>query len=276
MAMHCSLPQQSIDSWMLQAWSSLVKDWHLPKYEELCIFFTFHQRNSLSIGPIWAFISSPKRATLPLKIAKIAQNKHLVPFKNWYLCSRSPVIIQISNGGAAFLAGKGIKNDKQKAAVLGSIAGAHHVRLMAKHYGIPVVLHSDHCAKKLLDWFDGMLEADEEYFKVKILNSGPSQPFCLFLSFQYSWLRIKFAEDWIQTADLCWIEWTKLKILCWHLIAPPSTPDFSGLNLAFDLVTSCCGCHTACWRPVCCWLGRGFMTLVTPVKAIRVGEWGFI
>ena len=84
------------------------------------------------------------------------------------------------------MAGKGIKNDKQKAAVLGSIAGAHHVRLMAKHYGIPVVLHSDHCAKKLLDWFDGMLEADEEYFKVKILNSGPSQPFSLFLSFQYS------------------------------------------------------------------------------------------
>ena len=80
--------------------------------------------------------------------------------------SRSPVIIQISNGGAAFFAGKGIKNEKQKAAVLGSIAGAQHVRLMAKHYGIPVILHSDHCAKKLLDWFDGMLDADEAYFKV--------------------------------------------------------------------------------------------------------------
>lgn len=79
---------------------------------------------------------------------------------------KSPVIIQFSNGGAAFMAGKGIKNEKQKAAVLGSIAGAQHVRMMAKHYGIPVVLHSDHCAKKLLDWFDGMLEADEAYFKV--------------------------------------------------------------------------------------------------------------
>jgi fructose-bisphosphate aldolase class II len=79
---------------------------------------------------------------------------------------KSPVIVQISNGGAAFLAGKGISNDGQKAAVLGSIAGAQHVRLMAKHYGVPVVLHSDHCAKKLLPWFDGMLEADEEYFKV--------------------------------------------------------------------------------------------------------------
>jgi len=78
---------------------------------------------------------------------------------------KSPVIIQFSNGGAAFMAGKGIKNDKQKASILGSIAGAQHVRLMAKHYGVPVVLHSDHCAKKLLEWFDGMLDADEAYFK---------------------------------------------------------------------------------------------------------------
>merc|ERR1712004_443943 len=56
-------------------------------------------------------------------------------------------------------------NTGEKAAILGAIAGAQHVRLMAKHYGIPVILHSDHCAKKLLPWFDGMLEADEEYFK---------------------------------------------------------------------------------------------------------------
>merc|ERR1712018_672530 len=78
---------------------------------------------------------------------------------------RSPVMIQFSNGGAAFYAGKGIKNTAEKAAILGAIAGAQHVRLMAKHYGVPVVLHSDHCAKKLLPWFDGMLEADEAYFK---------------------------------------------------------------------------------------------------------------
>ena len=84
----------------------------------------------------------------------------------WYLNCRSPVMIQFSNGGAAFMAGKGIKNTAEKAAILGAIAGAQHVRLMAKHYGVPVVLHSDHCAKKLLPWFDGMLEADEAYFKV--------------------------------------------------------------------------------------------------------------
>ena len=75
-------------------------------------------------------------------------------------------MIQFSNGGAAFMAGKGIKNTAEKAAILGAIAGAQHTRLMAKHYGVPVVLHSDHCAKKLLPWFDGMLEADEAYFKV--------------------------------------------------------------------------------------------------------------
>lgn len=78
---------------------------------------------------------------------------------------KSPVMIQFSNGGAAFYAGKGIKNTAEKAAILGAIGGAQHVRLMAKHYGVPVVLHSDHCAKKLLPWFDGMLEADEAYFK---------------------------------------------------------------------------------------------------------------
>merc|ERR1712038_2207947 len=77
----------------------------------------------------------------------------------------SPVIIQFSNGGAAFMAGKGIKNTAEKAAILGAIAGAQHVRLMAKHYGVPVVLHSDHCAKKLLPWFDGMLEADKTFFE---------------------------------------------------------------------------------------------------------------
>lgn len=68
---------------------------------------------------------------------------------------KSPIMIQFSNGGGAFYAGKGMSNDGQKAAVLGSVAGALHVRAMAEHYGVPVVLHSDHCAKKLLPWLDG-------------------------------------------------------------------------------------------------------------------------
>ncbi|GFH47243.1 hypothetical protein CTEN210_03718 [Chaetoceros tenuissimus] len=78
--------------------------------------------------------------------------------------NNSPVIIQVSNGGGAFLVGKSIKD--ANAAAAGSVALAYHVRAVAKYYGVPVVLHSDHCAKKLLPWFDGMLEADEEYYKM--------------------------------------------------------------------------------------------------------------
>ena len=76
--------------------------------------------------------------------------------------AKSPVIIQVSNGGGVFLTGKSLKC--ADAAAIGSVALAMHVRSVAKYYGIPVVLHSDHCAKKLLPWFDGMLKADEEFF----------------------------------------------------------------------------------------------------------------
>ncbi|KAI9319283.1 fructose-bisphosphate aldolase [Dichotomocladium elegans] len=79
---------------------------------------------------------------------------------------KSPIIIQFSNGGAAFIAGKGVSNKNQEASIIGAVAGATYVRTVAKAYGVPVVIHSDHCAKKLLPWFDGMIAADEEYFKV--------------------------------------------------------------------------------------------------------------
>mmetsp|Transcript_3303 Transcript_3303/g.4778 ORF Transcript_3303/g.4778 Transcript_3303/m.4778 type:complete len:371 (+) Transcript_3303:153-1265(+) len=78
--------------------------------------------------------------------------------------ANSPVMIQFSNGGAAFYAGKGMSNDGQAASVAGAVAGALHVRAMAKHYGVPVVLHTDHCARKLLPWLDGLITANEEYF----------------------------------------------------------------------------------------------------------------
>jgi len=77
----------------------------------------------------------------------------------------SPVIIQFSNGGAQFNAGKGLSNEGQKAAIAGAVAGAKHIHLMAEAYGVPVILHTDHCAKKLLPWIDGMLDASEEHFK---------------------------------------------------------------------------------------------------------------
>ncbi|AOV95917.1 class II fructose-bisphosphate aldolase [Edwardsiella hoshinae] len=77
---------------------------------------------------------------------------------------RAPIIVQFSNGGAAFIAGKGLKLEGQQAAILGAISGAHHVHQMAEHYGVPVILHTDHCAKKLLPWLDGLLDAGEKHF----------------------------------------------------------------------------------------------------------------
>ncbi|AJH13829.1 class II fructose-bisphosphate aldolase [Myroides profundi] len=77
----------------------------------------------------------------------------------------SPVIIQFSNGGASFMAGKGLSNDNQKSAIIGAIAGAKHVHALAEAYGVAVILHTDHCAKKLLPWIDGLLDAGEEHMK---------------------------------------------------------------------------------------------------------------
>ena len=76
----------------------------------------------------------------------------------------SPVMIQFSNGGASFFAGKGLSNEGQKAAIIGGVSGASHVHAMAKAYGVPVVLHTDHCAKKLLPWIDGLLDAGERFY----------------------------------------------------------------------------------------------------------------
>ena len=75
----------------------------------------------------------------------------------------APVIIQFSNGGAHFNAGKGLSNENQQAAIAGGVAGAKHIHTMAKAYGVPVILHTDHCAKKLLPWIDGLLDASEQH-----------------------------------------------------------------------------------------------------------------
>jgi fructose-bisphosphate aldolase class II len=76
----------------------------------------------------------------------------------------TPVIVQYSHGGGQFNAGKFLDNSSHQASIAGSIAGAHHVRLLAETYGVPVVLHTDHCAKKLLPWVDGLIRAGEEYY----------------------------------------------------------------------------------------------------------------
>lgn len=77
----------------------------------------------------------------------------------------SPVMIQLSNGGAQFYAGKGMANDQLQACILGAVSAAKHVHLLAEHYGVAVVLHTDHAAKKLLPWIDGLLTHGEQFFK---------------------------------------------------------------------------------------------------------------
>ena len=76
----------------------------------------------------------------------------------------APVIIQFSNGGAIYNAGKGLSNENQKAAIAGGIAGAKHIHTLAEAYGATVILHTDHCAKNLLPWIDGLLDASEAHF----------------------------------------------------------------------------------------------------------------
>lgn len=79
--------------------------------------------------------------------------------------AKAPVIVQFSNGGAAFFAGKGLKLEGQQCSILGAIAGAKYVHAVAEAYGVPVIVHTDHAAKKLLPWIDGLLDAGEAFFK---------------------------------------------------------------------------------------------------------------
>ncbi len=77
----------------------------------------------------------------------------------------SPVIIQFSSGGAIFNAGKGLSNDNHQAAIAGAVSGAHHIHMLAEKYGARVILHTDHAARKLLPWIDGLLDASENFYK---------------------------------------------------------------------------------------------------------------
>jgi fructose-bisphosphate aldolase, class II len=77
----------------------------------------------------------------------------------------SPVIVQFSNGGGIFYGGKALKNENEKAAIAGTVSGAMHIHQMAEFYGVPVIIHTDHAARKLLPWIDGLLDAGEKFFK---------------------------------------------------------------------------------------------------------------
>ncbi len=81
--------------------------------------------------------------------------------------ANSPVIIQLSNGGAQFFAGKSMNNDNMQAMIIGAVSAAKHIHTVAEYYGVPVILHTDHAARKFLPWIDGLLEAGEKHYRRK-------------------------------------------------------------------------------------------------------------
>ena len=114
---------------------------------DLQFIFKVAQENNFAIPAVNVVGSSSVNAVM--EAAKIAN---------------APVMIQFSNGGAIFNAGKGLKLEGQQAAILGGIAGAKHIHTLAEAYGVRVILHTDHAAKKLLPWIDGLLDASEKHF----------------------------------------------------------------------------------------------------------------
>ena len=110
--------------------------------------FRVAQENNFAIPAVNVVSSSSVNAVM--EAAKVA---------------KAPVIIQFSNGGAVFNAGKGLKMEGQQAAILGAVAGAKHIHTLAEAYGVHVILHTDHAAKKLLPWIDGLLDASEKHFE---------------------------------------------------------------------------------------------------------------
>ena len=80
--------------------------------------------------------------------------------------NNSPAMVQFSAGGSQFFAGKGLSNDKHQSAIAGGISGAMHTHQLAELYGATIILHTDHCAKKLLPWIDGLLDASEDFYRV--------------------------------------------------------------------------------------------------------------
>lgn len=114
---------------------------------DLQFIFKVAQENNFAIPAVNVVGSSSVNAVM--EAAKIAN---------------APVMIQFSNGGAIFNAGKGLKLEGQQAAILGGIAGAKHIHTLAEAYGVRVILHTDHAAKKLLPWIDGLLDVSEKHF----------------------------------------------------------------------------------------------------------------
>lgn len=112
----------------------------------------------------WEILNEAKARNAALPAVNVTSSNTINGTLEAARAVNSPVIIQFSNGGASFYAGKGLSNDGQAAAIRGAISGALHVHNLAEAYGIPVILHTDHAAKNLLGWIDGLLDAGEKHF----------------------------------------------------------------------------------------------------------------
>lgn len=113
----------------------------------------------------WDILQAAKEAKAALPAVNVTSTSTINATLEAAAAVNSPVIVQFSNGGASFYAGKSLNNDGQQAAIRGAISGALHIHNVAEAYGIPVILHTDHAAKNLLPWIDGLLDAGAEYKK---------------------------------------------------------------------------------------------------------------
>ena len=132
-----------------------------PKSTESMSQFPAGVLTGSQVSDVWAHAKKHKYA---LPAVNVIGSNSINAVMETAKAADSPVIIQFSNGGAKFNAGKSLSMDAQQSAVLGAIAGAHHVNTLAEAYGVSVILHTDHCARKLLPWVDGLLEAGEKHF----------------------------------------------------------------------------------------------------------------
>jgi len=112
----------------------------------------------------WSLIQFAKERKFAMPAFNVTSSSTIIACLEAGKKLNRPIMIQFSEGGASYMTGKAIDNKGCKASILGAVAGAHFVRAVAPAYGIPVFLHTDHCAKKLLPWFDGMLAANAEYY----------------------------------------------------------------------------------------------------------------
>ena len=133
-----------------------------PQLQKHMSQFPFGVLTGQQVADVWAHAKKHRYA---LPAVNVIGSNSINSVMETAKAMNSPVIIQFSNGGAKFNAGKSLSLDAERSAVLGSVAGAHHVRTLAEAYGVSVILHTDHCARKLLPWIDGLLDAGEAHYQ---------------------------------------------------------------------------------------------------------------